>query len=305
MAIFEYMAESVKTKESSSPKKKKSKAKAALSRNEVRERFLKKLSVAIITYNEESNIGDCIKSCRDIADEIIVLDSNSTDKTKEISESFPEVRFSSQNFKGHVEQKNDAISLCKNEWILSLDADERLSEELRDSIRTFLESPEDPALNGLKVSRLTFHMGRFIRFSGWYPQTKYRIIRKSKSKWTGENPHDYLVVEGKGKKIKGDILHYSFADLAQQVDTINKFSSIVSWTRWKKNKNFSLARTIIKPFGKFVEIYFFKLGFLDGFPGFTIAISSAYSTFLKEAKVYEMGKKLIERPSNLRKDYGK
>ncbi|TGL59622.1 glycosyltransferase family 2 protein [Leptospira sarikeiensis] len=298
------MTETSKTKEPSSPKKKKTKPKAPLSRSSVRERFLKKLSVAIITYNEEKNIGDCIRSCRDIADEIIVLDSNSTDRTKEISESFPEVRFSSQNFKGHVEQKNDAISLCKNEWILSLDADERLSEELQDSLRSFLESPEDSNLNGLKVSRLTFHMGRFIRFSGWYPQTKYRIIRKSKSKWIGENPHDYLVVEGKGKKIKGDILHYSFADLSQQVDTINKFSSIVSWTRWKKNKKFSVLRTIIKPFGKFVEIFFFKFGFLDGFPGFTIAVSSAYSTFLKEAKVFEMEGKLIERPSNLRKDYG-
>ncbi|TGJ99287.1 glycosyltransferase family 2 protein [Leptospira semungkisensis] len=299
------MTETSKAKETPSPKKRKKKAGSQLSLDSNRERFLKKLSVAIITYNEESNIGDCIRSCRDIADEIIVLDSNSTDGTKEISKSFPEVRFSSQSFKGHVEQKNDAISLCKNEWILSLDADERLSEELRSSLRDFLSVPDDPKYNGLKVSRLTFHMGRFIRFSGWYPQTKFRVIRKSKAVWAGENPHDYLVVEGKGRKVKGDILHYSFTDLSQQVDTINKFSSIVAWTRFNKKKRFSILRTITKPFGKFLEIYLFKFGFLDGFPGFAIAVSSAYSTFLKEAKVYELGKKLIDRPSNLRKDYGK
>ncbi len=299
------MTEAAKTKEHLNPKKRKKRAKLTLGQDSTRERFFKKLSVAIITYNEERNIGDCIRSCRDIADEIIVLDSNSTDRTEEICISFPEVKFSSQNFKGHVEQKNDAISLCRNEWILSLDADERLSEELQNSLRKFLETPDDPKTNGLKVSRLTFHMGRFIRFSGWYPQTKFRIFRKDKAKWIGENPHDYLSVEGNGKKLKGDILHYSFRDLAQHTDTVNKFSSIVAWTRWKKNKAFSLFRTVSKPFVKFIEIYFFKFGFLDGFPGFAIAISSAYSTFLKEAKVYELGKKLIERPSNLREDYGK
>ncbi|EQA43554.1 glycosyltransferase, group 2 family protein [Leptospira broomii serovar Hurstbridge str. 5399] len=267
------------------------------------QRFAKKLSVVVITYNEERNIADCIRSCRDIAEEIVILDSNSTDKTEEICRSFPEVKFFSQKFRGHVQQKNDAISLCKNEWILSLDADERLSEELKQSLRNFLNLPDDGSLDGLKTARLTFHMGRFIRFSGWYPQTKFRIFRKSKARWAGENPHDYLVVEGKGIKTTGDILHYSFRDLAQQVDTINKFSSIVAWTRSRKGRRFSLLRTIYKPFGKFLEIYFFKLGILDGFPGFTIAISSAYSTFLKEAKIYELGKKLIQRPSNLREDY--
>ncbi|PJZ68187.1 glycosyl transferase [Leptospira perolatii] len=280
------------------------KAKVANFSRTNQDRFLKKLSVAIITYNEEKNIGDCIRSCRDIADEIVVLDSLSTDSTKEICTSFPEVVFASQKFRGHVEQKNDAIRLCKNEWILSLDADERLSEELNESLRKFLESSASGNVDGFKVARLTFHMGRFIRFSGWYPQRKYRIFRKSKASWAGENPHDYLVVNGSGKKMAGDILHYSFQDLSQQVDTINKFSSIVAWTRSRKGKRFSVLRTIHKPIGKFIEIYFFKLGFLDGFPGFAIAVSSAYSTFLKEAKVYELGKGLIDKPSNVREDYG-
>ncbi|EMI72347.1 glycosyltransferase family 2 protein [Leptospira noguchii] len=265
----------------------------------------KKLSVAIITYNEEKNIKECIESCLEIADEIVILDSISTDKTEMISKSFSSVRFYKQRFKGHIEQKNDAIALCKYEWILSLDADERISAELKNSILTFKQKQDDESLNGLQVSRLTYHMGKFIRYSGWYPQYRYRIFKKGKAVWVGENPHDYISIQGKGSKIYGDIIHYSFQDLSHQVNTINQFSSIVAFTRQKKGKKFSILRTIYKPFSKFIETYFFKFGFLDGFPGWVIAVSSAYSTFLKDAKQYELQKEILERPSNVKKDYGR
>lgn len=265
----------------------------------------KKLSVAIITYNEEKNIKECIESCLEIADEIVVLDSISTDKTEMISKSFSSVRFYKQRFKGHIEQKNDAISLCKYDWILSLDADERISTELKNSILSFKQKQDDEAVNGIRVSRLTYHMGKFIRHSGWYPQYRYRIFKKGKAVWIGENPHDYISIQGKGSKILGDIIHYSFRDLSHQVNTINQFSSIVAFTRQKKGKRFSLFRTIYKPLSKFVETYFFKFGFLDGFPGWVIAVSSAYSTFLKDAKQYELQKEILKRPSNVKEDYGK
>ncbi|TGM59997.1 glycosyltransferase family 2 protein [Leptospira adleri] len=264
----------------------------------------KKLSVAIITYNEERNIGECIESCLEIADEIVVLDSNSTDNTEKISKSYPNVRFFKQKFKGHIEQKNDAISLCKFDWILSLDADERVSPELQSSLRKFKEEEGFEERNGFQVSRLTFHLGRFIRYSGWYPQFRYRIFKKGNAIWGGENPHDYISIQGKGGKLSGDIIHYSFRDLTHQVNTINQFSSIVAMTRQRKGKRFSVLRTIYKPFSKFIETYFFKFGFLDGFPGWVIAVSSAYSTFLKDAKQYELEKKLIERPSNVKEGYG-
>jgi glycosyltransferase involved in cell wall biosynthesis len=259
-------------------------------------------SVAIITYNEETNIKECIESVHEFCKEIVILDSLSTDKTVSIAKSFSNVRVYSQKFKGHIEQKNDAISLCDNDWILSLDADERATPRLMNSIRQVLENPSD--CNGYKISRLTFHMGRFIFHSGWYPLYRYRFFKKGFAKWIGENPHDYIEIEGKGKKLKGDIIHYSFKDLSQQVDTINKFSSIVAFTRYKKGISFSVMRSIFKPFTKFLEIYVFKLGFLDGYPGFAIAVSSAYSTFLKTAKIYELKNKTLERPSNLRPDYG-
>lgn len=264
----------------------------------------KKLSVAIITYNEERNIGECIESCLEIADDIVVLDSISTDRTEAISKSYPNVRFFKQKFKGHIEQKNDAIGLCKFDWILSLDADERVSPELQRSLRKFKEDPRESDRNGFQVSRLTFHMGRFIRYSGWYPQFRYRIFKKGKALWVGENPHDFISIQGKGGILSGDIIHYSFRDLTHQVNTINQFSSIVALTRQRKGKRFSILRTIYKPFSKFIETYFFKFGFLDGFPGWVIAVSSAYSTFLKEAKQYELEKKIIERPSNVKEDYG-
>jgi glycosyltransferase involved in cell wall biosynthesis len=259
-------------------------------------------SVAIITFNEEANISDCIESVHNFADEIVLLDSMSTDKTIEIAKAYAKVKIFSQKFKGHIEQKNDAISLCAGNWILSLDADERATPELMKSIEQVLQNPTDS--NGYKISRLTFHMGRFIRHSGWYPLYRYRFFKKGYAHWTGENPHDYIEIEGKGEKLKGDIIHYSFKDLSHQVDTINKFSSIVAFTRFKKGNSFSVIRSILKPWSKFIEIYFFKLGFLDGYPGFVIAVSSAYSTFLKTAKMFELKNKTLDRPSNVRPDYG-
>jgi glycosyltransferase involved in cell wall biosynthesis len=133
-------------------------------------------SVAIITFNEEANIKDCIESVDKWADEVIVLDSMSTDRTIEITKSFSKVKVFSQKFKGHIEQKNDAIALCNGSWILSLDADERATPELMNSIESILRNPN--TVKGFKISRLTFHMGRFIYHSGWYPLYRYRFFKK-------------------------------------------------------------------------------------------------------------------------------
>ena len=264
---------------------------------------MKKLSAAIITFNEENNIRDCIESCLPVADEILILDSHSTDETETIARSYDNVRFETRNFDGHIEQKNAAIDRCSHEWIISLDADERISPRLAESLQEFKQKPDDEN-NGFKLARLTFHMGRFIRHSSWYPQRRYRLFRKGKARWSGENPHDFVEIEGPGGVLKGDIIHYSFKDLSHQVDTVNKFSSIVAFTRFRKGRRFSWLPVLYKPWGKFWEIYLFKRGFLDGFPGFAIAVASAFSTFLKFAKIYEMDRKFIARPSNVRLSYG-
>lgn len=265
----------------------------------------RRLSVAVITFNEEKNIEELLNSVSSVADEILILDSHSTDKTKDLALKNPKVRFLSQDFQGHVEQKNLAMSFCKNEWILSLDADERLNPVLQESIQNFLEK-EEVLQEGFRVSRLTFHLGRWIRHSGWYPQKRYRLVKKGSATWKGENPHDYLdlVHPERGGDLKGDILHYSFLDFSHQIQTINQFSSIVAFTRFKKGKHFSVLKSLLKPIWKFFEIYLFKRGFMDGIPGLFIALSSSFSTFLKYAKIYELENEMIERPSNLRKDYG-
>ncbi len=265
---------------------------------------MEKISVTIITFNEEKNIKECIESCYEIADEIIVLDSYSTDNTEKIAKSFPTVKFFQHPFEGHVEQKNRALAYSKNEWILSLDADERVSENLKKEILYLIHNPDYMnQFQGFKIPRLTYHMGKFIYHCGWYPQKKYRLFKKQYAKWVGENPHDYIEITGKGHSLKGSIIHYSFKDLSHQIDTINKFSSIVAFNRFYQDKDFSILKSIYKPIIKFLEIYIFKFGFLDGFPGFTIAITSAFSSFLKVAKMYELKNQVIDRPSNLRNDY--
>ncbi len=260
-------------------------------------------SVAIITFNEEMNIKSCIESIHELADEIIILDSFSTDRTMEIASQFIKVKVFTNEFRGHIEQKNKAIELCNGIWILSIDADERISPNLSKEIASILSNNE-LEIKGYKIPRLTFHLGKFIKHGGWYPLKRYRLFQKGFATWIGENPHDYIQINGKGESLKGDIIHYSFKDLTHQVDTINKFSSIVGYTRFQKKVSFPIIKSFYKPFFKFLESYIFKLGFLDGYAGFVIAISSSYSTFLKFAKLYELSEGYIDRPSNLRKDYG-
>ena len=265
------------------------------------------LSATIITYNEERKIHDCIASVHDWCDEVLVLDSNSTDQTREIAERFEKVKFLVHPFDGHIQQKNRAIELSRGEWIISLDADERVTPELARSIQAYIK--KNPRSPGARVKRLTRHLGRFIRYGGWY-NARYRLLRRGCGKWGGENPHDLIYLDERpgwrslrGPVLKGDLLHYSFFDLSDQIDTINKFSSIVAFTRAGRGKKFSLLKLLFKPPVKFIENYIVKLGFLDGVPGFMLAVSSSFAAFCKIAKLYELNRTDLERPGNLRKDY--
>ncbi|MBF0100593.1 MAG: glycosyltransferase family 2 protein [Desulfobacterales bacterium] len=266
--------------------------------------FKPSLGLAIITYNEERNIQRCIDSIYDIVEEIIVLDSFSTDQTHDICCGYAKVKFYQHVFDGHVQQKNRALEKCTTDWVLCLDADEEVSVELNLSIQSFLNNcPEHVA--GVKFPRLTVHMKRFIRHGGWYPNARYRLIKRGQAYWDGENPHDKIILSGKGIQIKGDLIHYSFKDLSHQVNTINQFSSIAALVRYNKGKRFFLFRLLFKPISKFLELYILKLGVLDGLQGFIIAVSSSYSAFLKEAKLYELFCLNTEKPSNLSPLYKK
>ncbi|MBX7058058.1 MAG: glycosyltransferase family 2 protein [Leptospirales bacterium] len=266
------------------------------------------LSAAIITYNEERRLRECLDSVHGFCDEVLVLDSFSTDATERIAREYSRVRFLRHAFDGHVQQKNRAIELCRGRWVFSLDADERVTPELAQSISKFIQA--HPEERGARVRRLNLHMGRRIKHSGWYG-ARTRLIRKGQGQWGGENPHDALYLAGdrpsqanrSGPILAGDLVHLSFRDLSDQVDTINKFSSIVAFTRASRGKSYRLLAMLLKPPIKFLEIYVFKLGLLDGMPGFSIAMASAFSTFLKWAKLWELQRSGLERPSNLRADY--
>jgi len=246
-----------------------------------------KLSVAIITYNEEKNIKRCIESVKGIADEIVVVDSLSTDKTCEIAKSLG-AKVILQKFLGHIKQKQLAVDNCKNDWILSLDADEALSKELQNEIKELLKEPLN--YDAYKMPRLSFHLGRWIKHGGWYPDKKIRLFNRKKAYWGGYNPHDKVIVNGSVGELKGDILHYVFKDLRHNVDTNNSYSSIMAEDLYKKGKKFSIIKLLLKPIGKFLEVYIYKRGFLDGLPGFIIAVGASYSMFLKFAKLWELQK---------------
>ena len=254
------------------------------------------LSATVICFNEEDHISDCLKSL-EFADEIVVIDSYSTDSTPDICRQFSKVRFFQHEFDGHIEQKNRAIEYAQGKWILSIDADERVSTQLQQEIIQFLQN--NTLCHGAKFPRLTKHLGKSIRHGGWYPNSRYRLFQKGHALWGGTNPHDQIFLKGKGVSLKSDLIHYSFKDLAHHAKTCNSFSSISALEQFNNGKNYSLFRMLTKPPIKFLEMYLLKHGFLDGTAGLIVAITSAYASFLREAKLFELDRLQLDKPSNL------
>ncbi len=247
-----------------------------------------KLSVVIITLNEEKNIARCLDSVRSIADEIVVVDSCSTDNTKAICIE-KGVTFIERNFENFVAQKNLATQAATYDFVLSMDADEELSEKLIQEIQRI---KQNPLADGYEFNRLNNYCGKWIRHGGWYPDKKLRLYNRNKGKWGGIKIHEKIeMLSGTNiETLKGDLLHYTFHTISQHIETINKFSTITANERIIKNKKTNLLKIIFKPLVKFTTMYFLKLGFLDGYYGFVISINSAYATFLKEIKQKELRK---------------
>ncbi len=247
------------------------------------------ISAVIITFNEERNIGRCIDSLTGVADEIVVLDSNSTDRTREICEE-KGARVKTHPFAGYIEQKNLALKESSYPHVLSLDADEALDENLKKSI---LQVKKNWNADAYTMNRLTNFCGKWIRHTGWYPDRKLRLFDKRRGKWAGRNPHDRYEIEGKRtiQHLDGDILHYSFYTIDQHIDTVNKFSAIKAQVMLEKGRKVHFWNYFINPGFKFFRDYFLKLGFLDGFFGYVIARNSAHGVFLKYAKLRELHRK--------------
>jgi glycosyltransferase involved in cell wall biosynthesis len=244
-----------------------------------------KISAAIITYNEEKNIERCLSSLDGIADEIVVLDSNSTDNTQKICSKF-NVQFLERAFTDYSDQKNWAIDKCNYDIILSLDADEELSDELRKSIIRIKNNWEYDAY---VFNRMTNYCGKWIKHTGWYPDKQLRLWDKRMGMWNGAKIHEKLELNKDAKigKAKGDMLHYSFYTIHQHIAQINKFSELKAETQFKKGKKTNCFKIVFSPAIKFFKHFVLKRGFLDGYYGFVISINSAHSAFLKQIKIRE------------------
>ncbi len=242
-----------------------------------------KLSVVIITLNEEKNIGRCLESVKSIADDIVVVDSGSTDNTIEICRRF-NARVIQHPFEGHIQQKNWAVSQANYPHILSLDADEALSEQLCDSI---LSVKKNWKRDGYKFNRLTNYCGKWIRHGSWYPSKKLRLWDSRKGKWKGENPHDKFIMEkgSRTKHLKGDLLHYSYYSIEAHIEQTNYFSDILADTMYQSRKRVNFFIILAHPLWRFFRDFFIKFGFLDGFTGLIITVNSSHETFLKYIKL--------------------
>jgi glycosyltransferase involved in cell wall biosynthesis len=242
------------------------------------------ISAVIITFNEEKNIGRCLDSLVGIVDDVVVVDSFSTDKTEQICNE-KNVRFVQHAFEGHIQQKNWAITQAKFPYVLSLDADEALDEVLKQSI---LKLKNNWQFDAYAMNRLTNYCGKWIYHCGWYPDTKLRLWDSRKGDWGGTNPHDKYELFDKTAKtgfLKGNILHYSYYTREDHYKQIEYFTNILAKEQANSSKNASLFVLYFSPVVKFFKDYFIKRGFLDGKEGFVISRLSAYATYLKYKKI--------------------
>lgn len=247
-----------------------------------------RLSVTVITCNEAENIGACLQSVA-WADEIIVVDSHSSDGTVDIARRFTDTVIR-RPWPGHVRQKQFALEQATGDWVLSLDADERLSDEAGREIRQQVLEGAPPAAAAYSFPRLSWYLGRWIRHGGWYPDRKVRLVRRGAARWGGQDPHDKLLVTGKVCALQGHILHYVYRDLSHQLQTVDSFSRISAAQWHRKGRRLALPLMLVRPPIRFLEMYVWKGGVLDGVPGFIIAVVSSCYVFLKYAKLWELAR---------------
>ena len=246
------------------------------------------ISTVIITYNEEKRLEPTLKSLGGIAEEIIVVDRYSDDDTVKVAKKYTD-RVFQRKWTNFADQKNFANGKAKFPWILSLDADERLSPELKEEILQVKE--QEAGCSGFSMPREVFYLGRWIRHSGWYPDRKIRLFRKEKARWEGEYVHEKLVIEGEAKKLRGSIHHFTYRNIADHLRRINTFSDLGAQKLYAQNKKCRWYHLLFLPFFRFLRAYLLKAGFLDGFAGFVISVLDAYSVFARYAKLREIWKK--------------
>jgi glycosyltransferase involved in cell wall biosynthesis len=243
-----------------------------------------KLSVTVITKNEAADIGNTLESVR-FADEVIVVDSHSVDDTVAIARRHTD-RVVVRDWAGYIDQKNYAASLAAHDWILSVDADERVTPELAAEIRVRLQS--DPREAAFRIPRVTWHLGRWIRTTDWYPDYQLRLYDRRSAQWTGGYVHESVTVRGQTGQLRGELQHYAYRDVADHLETIDRYTTLAARQMHEDGRRAGLLQLAGHPPLAFLRNYLAHGGIRDGIPGFVISALNAYYVFLKFAKLWEL-----------------
>lgn len=243
-----------------------------------------RISAIVVCYNEEDHIRDCLESVR-WADEVIVVDSHSTDRTLEIVREFTD-RVFERDWPGYREQKQFALDQARYEWVLNIDADERVSHDLRAEILREL-STGAPDVAGFYVPRLVHYMGRWWQYGGWYPDYRLRLFRRDRARWGGINPHEKVLVDGKTRRLSGNLLHFTYDDVSAHLRTINRLTDISAMEVVKSGRKVRRSTLVLRPLWRFARSLIIDRGFLEGWPGLFVAATGAFYVFVKYAKAME------------------
>ena len=243
-----------------------------------------KITASIIAMNEEDQIADCIRSVA-WCDEVLVVDSHSTDRTREIAAELG-ARVIERDWPGNCAQKQFATDEASHDWILNIDADERVTDELRDSILERFAQGE-PQEAGFEVARLSSWLGRWIRH-GWYPEWILRVFDRRRGRWEGLDPHGHIELQGSTGRLVGDLLHYPYDDVDEHLDTINRYTTTMAEGLHARGRSVGLLDLILRPPFRFLRFYVLKSGWKEGWRGFLLACFAAWYGFLKYAKVYAL-----------------
>jgi glycosyltransferase involved in cell wall biosynthesis len=246
-----------------------------------------RLSVILITKNEEHNIGDCLASVA-FADEIIVVDSGSTDNTVAIARAAGAKVIETPDWPGFGPQKNRALDAATGQWVLSIDADERITPDLADEIHAIVATGPATA-DAYEISRRSWYCGKFIRRSGWSPDYVTRLFKRGKARFTDHIVHERLVADGQVKRLKGHMLHYSFRNYSQVLSKVDSYSTLSAQQAYARGKRASVGKAVLHGWWAFMRTYFFKLGFLDGSHGLALAISNAEGSYYRYLKIWLIG----------------
>jgi glycosyltransferase involved in cell wall biosynthesis len=243
-----------------------------------------KLSVTIITLNEAEHVASAIESAA-WADEIIVVDSGSTDATVDIARG-EGARVLTRDWTGYVDQKNFAAEASAHDWIFSLDADERIPPALADEIKSVMRG--DPPMHGYRVPRVSYHLGRWIRTTDFYPDYQTRLYHRRFARWRGRYVHESVAVDGPSGRLKNDLEHYSFSDLSDQVQRLNYYTTLAALQMHEAGRRTGPLEILAHPPAAFLRNYVLRRGFMDGTAGLMISLINAWSVMMKFMKLWEM-----------------